>query len=80
IMSTPPKQVASVGKSVTPSTGGGSAASADGKNNNNNNNNNNNENKFKQFEGEGVIFKAKLVGTELVMEPRGDKMCQNSIK
>lgn len=36
--------------------------------------------KFKKFENEGVIFKAKLIGAELVMEPRGDKMCQNSIQ
>lgn len=36
--------------------------------------------KFKKFENEGVIFKAKLIGTELVIEPRGDKMCQNSIQ
>lgn len=35
--------------------------------------------KAKRFEGEGVVFKAKLIGSELVMEPRGDKMCQNSI-
>ena len=39
-----------------------------------------NEDKFKQFEDDGVIFKAKLIGSELVMEPRGDKMCQNSIQ
>lgn len=45
-----------------------------------NNSADNNEDKYKKFEGEGVVFKAKLVGTELVMEPRGDKMCQNSIQ
>lgn len=38
------------------------------------------EDKLKRFENEGVVFKAKLIGTELVMEPRGDKMCQNSIQ
>lgn len=38
------------------------------------------EDKFKKFENEGVVFKAKLIGSELVMEPRGDKMCQNSIQ
>lgn len=36
--------------------------------------------KHKRFENEGVVFKAKLIGSELVMEPRGDKMCQNSIQ
>lgn len=36
--------------------------------------------KYKKFENEGVLFKAKLIGSELVMEPRGDKMCQNSIQ
>lgn len=35
---------------------------------------------FKRFEDEGVVFKAKLIGSELVLEPRGDKMCQNSIQ
>lgn len=40
----------------------------------------NEEDKYKQFENEGVVFKAKLIGSELVMEPRGDKMCQNSIQ
>lgn len=38
------------------------------------------EDKFKKFENEGITFKAKLIGGELVMEPRGDKMCQNSIQ
>lgn len=38
------------------------------------------QDKYKKFENEGVVFKAKLIGSELVMEPRGDKMCQNSIQ
>lgn len=38
------------------------------------------EDKYKKFEDDGVSFKAKLIGSELVMEPRGDKMCQNSIQ
>lgn len=38
------------------------------------------EEKLKRFENEGVEFKAKLIGSELVMEPRGDKMCQSSIQ
>jgi len=38
------------------------------------------EEMFKKFEAEGVQFKAKLVGSELVIEPRGDKICQDSIK
>lgn len=38
------------------------------------------EDKFKKFEGEGYVVKTKLVGSELVMEPRGEKMCQNSIQ
>lgn len=37
------------------------------------------EEKFKQFENDGVVFRTKLIGSELVMEPRGEKMCQNSI-
>jgi len=45
-----------------------------------NNNKSNEVDKFKRFENEGVVFKAKLIGSELVMEPRGDKMCQNSIQ
>lgn len=40
----------------------------------------NDEDKFKKFEDEGVVFKAKMIGSELVMEPTGDKMCQNSIQ
>lgn len=40
----------------------------------------NEQDKYKKFEEEGVVFKAKLIGSELVMEPRGDKMCQNSIQ
>lgn len=38
------------------------------------------QDKLKRFENEGVIFKAKLIGSELVMDPRGDKMCQASIQ
>jgi hypothetical protein len=38
------------------------------------------EDKYSKFEGDGVTFRAKLIGSELVMEPRGDKMCQNSIQ
>lgn len=41
---------------------------------------NNNEDNFKRFEDEGVVFKAKLIGSELVLEPKGDKMCQNSFQ
>lgn len=48
--------------------------------NNNNNANDDTNDKHKRFENEGVVFKAKLIGSELVMEPRGDKMCQNSIQ
>lgn len=36
--------------------------------------------KLKQYEEAGVICKVKLIGEELVMDPRGDKMCQNSIQ
>ena len=64
---------------------GGTSTSAGASNNKGTNNddkssNNDKEDKSKRFEGEGVVFKAKLIGTELVMEPRGDKMCQNSIQ
>lgn len=38
------------------------------------------EAKLKQYENEGVICKVKLIGSELVIDPRGDKMCQNSIQ
>lgn len=48
--------------------------------NSNNANSTDNADKHKRFENEGVVFKAKLIGSELVMEPRGDKMCQNSIQ
>ncbi|XP_071039927.1 disabled homolog 2 [Parasteatoda tepidariorum] len=34
----------------------------------------------KKYEGEGVIFKAKLIGVESVSDARGDKMCQEATK
>lgn len=40
----------------------------------------NKEEKGKKFENEGVVFRAKLIGIELVPESRGDKMCQSSIQ
>ncbi|XP_067119277.1 protein disabled-like [Centruroides vittatus] len=33
-----------------------------------------------KFEGEGVTFKAKLIGIEKVDDARGDKMCQESLQ
>ncbi|ESO92381.1 hypothetical protein LOTGIDRAFT_87453, partial [Lottia gigantea] len=33
-----------------------------------------------KFEGEGMIFRAKLIGSEIVPEARGDKMCQETIQ
>ncbi|XP_061656974.1 disabled homolog 2 isoform X3 [Syngnathoides biaculeatus] len=32
-----------------------------------------------RFQGDGVRYKAKLIGTDDVPEPRGDKMCQDSM-
>ena len=32
-----------------------------------------------RFEGEGVNFNAKLIGVDDVCEPRGDRMCQETI-
>lgn len=32
-----------------------------------------------RFEGEGVDFKAKLIGHEEVSEPRGDKICTDTM-
>lgn len=46
----------------------------------NNNSKDSKDNDYKRFEDEGVVFKVKLIGSELVLEPRGDKMCQNSIQ
>lgn len=92
-MSPPPleKQTSTASTNSKKSSKSGAISTPKEKNNNNENtqtdtaNNENADNespedKFKRFEGEGVVFKAKLVGTELVMEPRGDKMCQNSIQ
>lgn len=50
------------------------------KKDNNNSSEPSEKDNFKRFEDEGVVFKAKLIGSELVLEPRGDKMCQNSIQ
>src|SRR5438094_48243 len=33
-----------------------------------------------KFMGDGIEFKGKLIGSELVPEPRGEKMCQNSLQ
>jgi len=32
-----------------------------------------------RFQGEGINFNAKLIGVDDVPEPRGDKMCQDTI-
>lgn len=34
----------------------------------------------KQFEGDGLLFRGKLIGHEFVAEARGELMCQQSMK
>ena len=38
------------------------------------------ENDEERFNGDGVMFQGKLIGTEYVAEARGEQMCQASLK
>ena len=33
-----------------------------------------------KFDGDGIVFKAKLIGVDDVAEPRGDLMCQKAMQ